>query len=598
MTDPNRYVGRTDGAGPVARDPSCHNSRIGAETDREDPKTGEPAADRRRTMALVGFASVVAALVRLPLVIAEGFPLGDGGLFLAVLRTMLSGGGPLPDGVVFNGETLPFAYPPLGFWLGAAFARSTGLDPIEALRWVPLAFSIATAAVFALLARDLLGRDTARPWIAVAVFALLPRSYVWPLMGGGLTRSPGFFFALMALLLSGRACRSERRGIVGTALALGAACLTHPEWGITAGVAVALRILLWKPPAARRLRTMTLVGVGAAALGAPWLSTILVRHGAEPFQAALATGAHSVSSPLRNLLDLGFLRTEYLSLSPALVATIGGVALLFRGEALAPAWLAAISFTTPRHGATPAVAALSLLVAEGFATLAVGLCVRWPQLARIGARSGPLAVAIAGLWLALALPSGEATHPPELKCVSPETRRAMQWIRERTPPRSTFVILSPGGDWYSDIDAEWFPALAERRSATTAQGLEWRPAGAFRRRVEEIRRLKILQAVHPERLGGVLRSEAGEPLHVAVFLPGTDRSWGGFLASGRWDLVLDAPGALIWRERPRANEPSSPSTADSGPGFPSSPARESSGLPARKGARGKPGGPGFPRPSQ
>jgi hypothetical protein len=522
-------------------------------------------------MTLVGFAVVVAALVRFPFVVAEGFPLGDGGLFLAVLRTMLSGGGALPTSIEFNGESLPFAYPPLGFWLGAAFAGSTGLDPIEALRWVPLGFSIATAAVFALLARDLLGRDTARPWIAVSVFALLPRSYTWLLMGGGLTRSPGFFFALVALLLAGRVSRSERHGIVGTALALGAACLTHPEWGITAGVAVALRILLSELPAARRLLALTLVGVGTAALGAPWLLTILVRHGAGPFQAALATGAHSVSPPLRNLLDLGLLRTEHLSLSPALVAAIGAAALLVRGRALAPAWLAAISFTTPRHGATPAAAALSLLVAEGFATLATGLCVRWPRLARIGARSGPLAVVIAGLWLALALPSGEAAVLPELTCVSPETRQAMQWIRERTAPRSTFVILSRGRDWYSDIDAEWFPALTERRSATTAQGLEWRPAGAFRRRVEEIRGLKVLQALHPDRLGGILRSKAGDPLHVAVFLPGTDRSWGGFLASGRWDLVLEAPGALVWRERQQANGPAAPFEANADPASRSSP---------------------------
>ena len=35
--------------------------------------------------------------------------------------------------------------------------------------------------------------------MATLAFALIPRSYEWLIMGGGITRAPGMLFALLAL---------------------------------------------------------------------------------------------------------------------------------------------------------------------------------------------------------------------------------------------------------------------------------------------------------------------------------------------------------------------------------------------------------------
>ena len=46
----------------------------------------------------------------------------------------------------------------------------------------------------------------------------------------------------------------------------------------------------------------------------------------------------------------------------------------------------------------------------------------------------------------------------------------MQWVRDETPPGTTVAVI---GYPPSGAVVEWFPALAGRRNATTAQGTEW-----------------------------------------------------------------------------------------------------------------------------
>ena len=49
----------------------------------------------------------------------------------------------------------------------------------------------------------------------------------------------------------------------------------------------------------------------------------------------------------------------------------------------------------------------------------------------------------------------------------------MLWVSQNTPKDSKFLILSGETQLMRDPIQEWFPALAERRSQTTLQGLEW-----------------------------------------------------------------------------------------------------------------------------
>jgi len=155
---------------------------------------------------------------------------------------------------------------------------------------------------------------------------------------------------------------------------------------------------------------------------------------------------------------------------------------------LLPSWLLLIFLMDPRAGATYAMIPLAILSGIGFFDLARGADrgrpadepidadrargPRWLHDARELLPPLALPAAIVLLWLAAAIAAPVATDEP-LHILSPEDRAAMTWVRDVTPRDARFLVLSPTEGWWSDIQGEWFPALAERRSVATPQGREW-----------------------------------------------------------------------------------------------------------------------------
>ena len=98
----------------------------------------------------------------------------------------------------YNGGSIPFTYPPLGFYLTAGLHLTTGASLLDVMAWLPALIATLTIPAFYLLARRLLERSDLA-LMATLAFALIPRSYEWLIMGGGITRAPGMLFALLAL---------------------------------------------------------------------------------------------------------------------------------------------------------------------------------------------------------------------------------------------------------------------------------------------------------------------------------------------------------------------------------------------------------------
>jgi hypothetical protein len=67
--------------------------------------------------------------------------------------------------------------------------------------------------------------------------------------------------------------------------------------------------------------------------------------------------------------------------------------------------------------------------------------------------------------------------PPTLVAISlsDADRQTMEWVKENTPPKSRFLLITNRGEISPMTDSyqEWFPALAERQSPNTLQGSEW-----------------------------------------------------------------------------------------------------------------------------
>ncbi|HEY4668665.1 MAG TPA: hypothetical protein VIH05_02720 [Tepidiformaceae bacterium] len=440
----------------------------------------QPLAARVASALALPAIIAVAAAVRLTHTLREPFPLNDGGLFFAMVRDIQAAGYMLPEYTRYNGGDIPFAYPPLSLYLAAL------LDPVvpgslETLfRVLPLAGSVLVVWAFAHLARAMLpGRGTA--WLAALAFALAPGSFVWLLMGGGLSRSFGLVFGLLAireawLLL--RADEFSRRRVGATGVLLAVAAATHLE----AAAFACMTFVLMAAASPRRngLRLLAVSAVGAVA-AAPWWGLVVARHGLWPFIAARGEGGRLIED---GNVSIGWI--EYVLRNPLFTGEpnfpiIGVLGLAGAAWAVAhrqwflPAWWLSTMVVGMR--AFPTFTAVPICLLAG---LALGQVMR-SALAVAREREWRLVPsmalpAIAVIVFAIGSLAARSSGPPltDLRTLSEDDRAAMAWVAAETESDAAFAVIPPYR-WWADSASEWFPALGERTSVATPHGYEWVP---------------------------------------------------------------------------------------------------------------------------
>src|SRR5262245_29141838 len=143
-------------------------------------------------------ALLLGTFVRFNPTMLAGFPINDGGMFAVMMDDLKANHYRLPEFTTYNYLNIPYAYPPLGFYLGRITADLVGWDALQVVRWLPAFFASLSIAAFYLLARRLF-KDAYYAAVSTLFFALMPRELSWFVMGAGLTRSPAQFFMLLAL---------------------------------------------------------------------------------------------------------------------------------------------------------------------------------------------------------------------------------------------------------------------------------------------------------------------------------------------------------------------------------------------------------------
>jgi hypothetical protein len=443
---------------------------------------------------------LLALVVRLPFFLESDFPLNDGGMFFVMAREIASAHYALPATTSYNGDAIPFAYPPLPFYLTTALAQALSLPALVVVRYLPLVANLLATVAFVALARSLLGRRAA--FFAAAAFVVVPRSYEWLVMGGGLTRSVGLVFALVALAQARALYRQPTRWrIGGVALAVALTALSHLEMGLFVVYSFGLLFLAYGR-SWQGVRASALVALGAVALTAPWWLTVLHYHGLAPFQAASTTAGWSGFEHLRSaLFEFVFPPGQPFFTVLGGLAVLGAVGCLLRGAWWLPAWLPLVFLLTPRSAATEGTVPLALLVGVGLGDVVVrGLVHLARQRHPLYERLLATAPAVAAWRLerrallvtaASTVVFGYAVLPSwlpwdfgafALEALPDAERQSMAWVAAATPPESTFLVLSPKVSWEADYVLEWFPALAGRKSVLTPQGAEWLAAWTHARR--------------------------------------------------------------------------------------------------------------------
>lgn len=431
---------------------------------------------------LLAWAVLFGALVRFTPALDSPFPINDGGLFYTMVGDLMAADYNLPFYTSYNAAHIPFAYPPLPFYLAALLSKGLGIPLLVLMRWLPPLVTTLTIPAFYLLARAVL-KSRLQASLASVAFAMLPSAFDLFIVGGGLTRSFGALFSLLTLfcvyrLFSGR----ERKYLLYTILSASLLVYSHPEVTFhTAWIVALLWLFLGRDR--QSLGHSLIIALGVLLCTAPWWGIVLWRHGFAPFRSILQSGWHQwlFWTPL---LRLDFGGESFLGIVTVL-GVVGFLAVLLRRDFLLIAWLLLPFLSEPRNPYFSAVVPLSMLAAVGFDQVILpGLRTLeerirgWPasSQADLETRSGKLLLTF---FLIYTLINAFAFSVPLAGLrVTDEELAAVGWVKANTPANARFVILTYGDPFNTPIQ-EWFPALTGRVNLAVVQGYEWLPGRQF-----------------------------------------------------------------------------------------------------------------------
>ena len=493
-------------------------------------------------------------MIRLAAPMNAGGPVNDGGLFLQMTRDLQENHFALPAFTTYNDSNIPFAYPPLGFYITGTIQSLTNISLLTLFTYLPAILSAFAILAFYFLALQFTG-DQLKASLAALFYAMIPKSFDWAIMGGGITRAPAICFSFLTLAFAYRLFTTkDARHIIPTSLFAALLTATHPE--ITFQTAFSVLVLaLFFLRGRKSIFHSIIIVVIIVALTSPWWLTVLNRHGLAPFQAALGAHPRDFGTSLLYLFQFNLSGEAIL----AMVAVLGliGLVLDFRHhDFFLPAWIGLSFLSDPRAAPFASLPPLILLAVKGFESTLKGLGESAPIEAGLSSKFSRYVLfgAIAYLFLSGMISSMQFGNGLRLL---PEERQALNWIVDNTEKDNRFLVLT-GDAALSDPLSEWFPALTERVSIVTVQGHEWTPDSPLQENVRTYNRTQLclnsdssclsnwdfdylyIRKVKPQKEGGV-------QAHVSLLEA-------SLRASNEYSIVYDSDVAVIFlRGKPMSN---------------------------------------------
>lgn len=438
---------------------------------------------------LLFIAYLFGGLLRFMPALTTRFPLNDGGMFYDMTRELMANGYRLPAMTGYNGLDLPYAYPPLGFYLVSLLSDLGRIPLLDLFHWLPAILATLAIPAFYLFARALLADDL-RAALATLFFALTPGSYLWHLMGGGITRATGILFLLLAGSFVYRMFREGDAKLLFPAILFSSlAVLSHPEVGLQmAGLCAVFWLFAGRTK--RGALHACLLAFGVFLFTAPWWGTVIVQHGLSPFLSALQTGQHA-SIQWTELLASIFLTSEFIPLL-FLLRILGIVYAIWKRQYLLLALVFAPALLDPRSASFISLLSMSMLSALGFLDAVPAMIQKLRGVdidSMLSRRIGMISLFV--LAFLLFVQCGLRNYTLVNTTLTAGERKAMNWIHENISGKQNFFLVTGRTYSMSDPVQEWFSALSGQHSQTTLQGLEWTLGPKFTERLND---LVILQA--------------------------------------------------------------------------------------------------------
>jgi len=522
----------------------------------------------RASFALVFFLTVIGLAVRISAPQSASFPLNDGGLFYRMILDLQANHLALPSHTTYNNAAIPFAYPPFAFYVYALISSASHISLLKLMQFLPSIVSALTIPAFYLLATEILVSKT-QSGLAALAFAFVPRGFDWLIMGGGVTRSLGLLFALLAMrqayLLFSRSSNRPVPAMIG----LGAlVLLTHPEAAVHTAIG-AIYFYLWKDRSLKGLMRAAMVAAGILLVTSPWWFAVIASHGLDPFRGVVSAAKQDSYNTLVGLIVLfrfNFTDEPHIALF-TVFALVGLFTLLAKGKPQLPLWFLLLYTLEPRGGPLFMMIPMAMFAGVGLdQTLLPGLRglnglnneptetppdgaadEGWSHNLLAGRTAR---IFIITIFLYTSLSAFEVAA--NIKFNSTLTNAdldALSWVKQNTPPGSKFAVVTQGLP-LNDATSEWFPALTERTSLATVFGYEWVNDGNFGARVKNY---QALQACATQDIDCLDRwaQDIGQPISYIYLRIATAQPSINFHLSDSADYkaVYETPTVVIFLRR-------------------------------------------------
>jgi hypothetical protein len=427
------------------------------------------------SLIFLAVAILIGGTIRLYGVLQSNFPINDGGLFYTMIRDLMANGYRLPVTTSYNHLDLPFAYPPLFLYLGGFLSGLTSWGLLNIIRILPAVFTVLSIPAFYLLAGALL-KDKFQVVIATFIFTFIPASFDWLVMGGGLTRSPAFFFALLSLFFIYRLYTQDRKlDILWVTLFSSLTILSHPETALHTAASALVFFLFFGRNKNGFLKSLLVAGL-ILVVTAPWWGTVIAHNGIAPFSAAGKTGVYNVAGILQ-ILTSNITHEIGLQIIASL-ALIGLFWQIAERKYFVPVWAVVIFFSEPRSAPLFLTPCLAILAASALTGI-----LQWLNRLSAPTQAGntepePLSgklsqgffILLSVLWIVSSMGTNFALL--NSTTLANSDQNAFEWVKNNTGSQGKFLVLT-GDSPLNDPVSEWFPSLTGRTSVATVQGHEW-----------------------------------------------------------------------------------------------------------------------------
>ncbi len=429
-------------------------------------------------------ALLLGAIIRFYPAVSNGFPLNDGGMFYTMIRDLKANHYLLPQFTTYNFVDIPFAYPPLGFYIAALLSGLLDVSELWVLLYLPALINTISILFFYKFGEQTLSSRMSAS-LAVLVFALSPRSFLWQVMGGGITRSFGLLFLLLFLYKAVQLFKNySHKELIFSILFGAGAVLSHPQTALHTVLGGAL-IFIFYSFNKRGFISSLLMGLGVTLLTAPWWLTVLTRHGLQPFIFAGQTSQRTLESYLGILKFDGL--GDYFFIPTLLFAIIGVWTTFERRGFFLITWAVLAFFIDPRGGDGIALLALSMLAGIGLLKFLAWVsrsddgqaCPEFDRRVEAAFMKRGVQFLLFGLVFYFVLVAGIFDFQLVNTSLKADDLEMVEWVKSNVSGKKTFVLVTGREFSMSDPLQEWFPALTNQYSATTMQGLEWTLSAGF-----------------------------------------------------------------------------------------------------------------------